>query len=86
MAENYIGTVEKMYTTKQLAELLGVSPRTVDKWRELGTGPSYKRMGNHYRSRVRYPASYVVAWQERMQTFEQGTVQQNAEAEAERVA
>jgi len=38
-------------TTKQAADYLGVSPRTLEMWRHRGTGPAYYKVG---RSRVVY--------------------------------
>ena len=45
-------------TTKELARLLKVSPRTIARWREKGTGPDYARIGG----RIVYPESALVDW------------------------
>ena len=47
-------------TVKQTAELLGLSPRTLDRYRVSGHGPAYYKFGN----RVRYRRNEVVAWAE----------------------
>jgi hypothetical protein len=36
---------ESMLRTPQAADYLGVSPATLAKWRVLGGGPSYKKLG-----------------------------------------
>ena len=45
-------------TTKELARLLKVSPRTIARWREKGTGPDYARIGG----RIVYLESALVDW------------------------
>jgi transcriptional regulator with XRE-family HTH domain len=47
-------------TTEQLAKRIGVSVRTVEKWRTTGQGPPFMRAG----SRVAYPVRWVVEWEE----------------------
>ena len=42
----------------QVAELLQVSPRTLQDWRQTRTGPTYRRMGRH----VRYLRGEVLSW------------------------
>lgn len=34
-----------VYSTKNLAELLGVTPQTVSNWRRAGEGPKWTRLG-----------------------------------------
>jgi hypothetical protein len=49
-------------TTEELAERLGVKPRTVDNWRFTGYGPPYlPGRGNRG---VRYRVADVEAWEE----------------------
>ena len=55
---------------RQLAELLGLSQRTVERMRCLGTGPPYSKFGR----RVRYLTADVMAWadaQKRRSTSEE---------------
>ena len=59
---------EKMLTTREVASLLGVSFRAVQRMRTLGIGPKYKRMGNNVRSKVRYPESFIAEWQASLPT------------------
>jgi DNA-binding transcriptional MerR regulator len=39
-------TLRGALTNKPAAEELGVSPYTLDKWRHLGIGPRYYKIGN----------------------------------------
>ena len=39
----------KIMTGQQVADLLQVSPRTLEEWRQARTGPPYRRMGRHVR-------------------------------------
>jgi len=50
---------DRMLSTRQLAERLGVSIRTVETWRYRGIGPRGTRLG--YKA-VRYPESEVERW------------------------
>ena len=45
--------MEKLYTTKEAAEYLRMSPNTLAKWRWEGKGPAYIKLGRN----VRYPES-----------------------------
>ena len=45
-------------TGEQVAELLQVSPRTIEEWRQTHSGPPFRRVGRH----VRYLRSEVLAW------------------------
>ncbi|MHB1302447.1 MAG: helix-turn-helix transcriptional regulator [Acidiphilium sp.] len=47
---------------RDAARLLGIVPRTMMRWRKLGCGPRYVRMGNKL---VAYSASELRRWQER---------------------
>ena len=44
--------------TDAVAEILGLSRRTLDRWRVTGAGPSYHKFGN----RIRYRWRDVQAW------------------------
>ena len=45
-------------TGEQVAELLQVSPRTIEEWRQTISGPPFRRVGRH----VRYLRPEVLAW------------------------
>jgi len=48
----------KLLTTRQVADLLGLAPKTLRNWRTQGLGPVAHKLGN----RVRYRAEDVVDW------------------------
>lgn len=48
---------EKLYDTREAAEMLGVSPRTLESWRIHGGGPRFASFGAGPRGAVRYRAS-----------------------------
>lgn len=50
----------QIMTGQQVADMLQVSPRTVEEWRQTHHGPPWRRVGKH----VRYTESEVVAWYE----------------------
>jgi predicted DNA-binding transcriptional regulator AlpA len=50
--------IKEILTTKDLAELLGVKPNTIDIWRLKGYGPKYYKLGHI----VRYKRADVEAW------------------------
>ena len=60
--------LEDMLTTRELADVLSVSPHTLDNWRSASRGPTYFR----FEGTVRYRMSDVVAWLEgkQVQTLE----------------
>jgi DNA-binding transcriptional MerR regulator len=41
-----------MLTTKQLAERWSISARTLETWRQQGTGPAFIKIGNLVRYRI----------------------------------
>ena len=51
----------KYLSTREAAEYLGLSPRTLDRYRVSGDGPVFHRFGG----RVRYTRSDLDAWAER---------------------
>jgi predicted DNA-binding transcriptional regulator AlpA len=53
--------LEKLLTRKQLAALLELSPRTLDRWASVGGGPHYIVCGG---GSARYRPSDVSAWLE----------------------
>lgn len=52
--------VPAVMSPKQLGELLDVSPRTLERWRDAKTGPSYYTLPGS--SLIRYGRADVVAW------------------------
>ena len=48
----------EILTGQQVADLLQVSPRTLEEWRQTRTGPPWRRVGKH----VRYVRHEVVTW------------------------
>lgn len=52
---------EDNLTTEQAARRIGVSPRTLEKWRMIGQGPAFLPAGKH---RVVYPVRWIVEWEE----------------------
>jgi predicted DNA-binding transcriptional regulator AlpA len=53
---------EPVLTSWQAAAILGCRPQTLRKWRVLGKGPRYVRLGNNPRGRVAYLKSDISAW------------------------
>ena len=54
-------TIDKPITQSEAADILCVSPRTLETWRVKGIGPRYLQ----YSSRcIRYLTSEVLAWRE----------------------
>ena len=52
-------TAPDLITTADVAEMAGVSPRTVQTWRTRGTGPCFQRIGATY---VVYDRAEVQRW------------------------
>lgn len=50
--------MDKLLSADELAELVGVPPKTLADWRTRGIGPAYVRIGRH----VRYRPADVEAW------------------------
>jgi predicted DNA-binding transcriptional regulator AlpA len=51
--------VNELVDRTQAAQLLGVSPRTLDRWHHLRIGPPRVALGSH---KVRYRLSSLDAW------------------------
>jgi len=51
--------VPKLLTPQTLAEMLGITERTLERWRIIGEGPRYVKLS---RSTVRYMAEDVAAF------------------------
>ena len=58
--ENQNFTLDSLLTTSQLAEHLGLKKNTLEKWRFLGKGPLWIRVGG----RRRYRLSDVAKWED----------------------
>ena len=54
----------QIMTGQLVADLLQISPRTLEEWRQTRTGPPWRCMGRH----VRYPRREVLAWFEGLGT------------------
>lgn len=50
----------KFLTPAQVAERVGVSTKTLDRWRLEGTGPTFQRAGR----RVLYYTASVIEWED----------------------
>ena len=66
------GNGTKYLSTREAAAWLGLSPRTLDRYRVSGDGPAFHRFG----SRVRYLAADLEAWASarRLSTSDDGPV------------
>ena len=53
---------DPLFTTKQAARYLSLSPRTLERMRVEGTGPRFHRAGKGKRSRVLYRKSDLDRW------------------------
>jgi len=45
-------------TQRDVAELLRLPPRTLEDWRQTGSGPPFVKLGRH----VRYDRDELLAW------------------------
>lgn len=70
-------TATRLLTQRQFAEMLGVTPRSLERWRETGDGPPFLRVGGL----VRYAPADVSAWLETRRR-----TSTSAPADAERAA
>jgi len=57
-------TPSPLLSSPEAARYLGIKPQTLRKWRLLGKGPKYVRIGDSLRSRVAYRLSDLEAWVE----------------------
>jgi len=53
-------------TPKQVAELLSISPETLQNWRVKRQGPTFKKLGRGRTAKVLYTRQDVDAWVESM--------------------
>ena len=68
----------ELLSTKQAAERLGISKRTLETLRQVGNGPSYLKLGRA----VRYQPSEIDSW---LLTLAFNSTAQAKRAEADRV-
>jgi len=54
--------MEKLLTTEDVAEILGLAPSAVRLMRKRGTGPRHVKFGCARQSPVRYEPAQVEAW------------------------
>ncbi len=65
-----------LLSSSEVADLLGLKPQTLRKWRLQGDGPRYIRLGHGKRGRVVYRLSDLRVW------LEQRTFSHTAEEES----
>lgn len=53
--------MDKLITSEELSEALGVPTRTLDQWAYLGKGPTYIKVGRHRRYRTEDVESWLHA-------------------------
>lgn len=58
----------KRYTRQEVASLLDLSVRTLEKWKERDYGPPFYRFGRH----VYYPHDELMAWVQKMKARRSG--------------
>lgn len=49
-------------TNNEAAEIIGIHPVTLTRWRNEGRGPNFQRLGDSRRPRIRYNSRDVHAW------------------------
>ncbi|GAA2448470.1 helix-turn-helix domain-containing protein [Streptomyces macrosporus] len=54
-------SVERLLTSDEVAEILGVDRRTVPQWRYRGYGPDWVKIGTHVRYRPQDVEAYIAA-------------------------
>lgn len=53
---------DRMLSPKEAAAYLQLSESWLTKWRMRGAGPSYVKLNDSQRGRIRYPESALKAW------------------------
>jgi len=61
--------VEKLLSTKEVADAIGIAPETVRFWRHAGRGPTVVRVGRY----VRYRPEDVESWLDSQSTAPRAT-------------
>jgi hypothetical protein len=54
--------MDKLLTTEEAADKMNLKPSTLKRWRRLGEGPPYHRLGNSDTGRVRYAEDAIQRW------------------------
>jgi DNA-binding transcriptional MerR regulator len=57
-------TLERLLSPEEAAPLIGVEPKTLANWRNLGLGPKFIRTPGKGRGRVNYDPADIAAWRE----------------------
>ncbi|MFC1482185.1 helix-turn-helix transcriptional regulator [Myxococcota bacterium] len=55
-------TPDQLLSTSEAAGFLRLQPQTLRKWRWVGCGPPYNRLGKSRRSQCRYKLSELIKW------------------------
>lgn len=71
--------MDNYYATRELAKRLKVEPQTVRKWRLVGRGPRYTRLGTGLKARVVYSEMAVQEWLDKREFH--STTEETAAAE-----
>lgn len=69
MATNQTPIAATLWTTEQLAEIIGVARGTLEQWRVKGWGPPWVKFADDPKSPVRYRPEDVEAWKESLPRF-----------------
>ena len=68
--------IDELLTKGQTAEILHVTPKTLENWRGKGAGPKFVRIGGNKRGRIFYPKEQISAYLKsavRASTSDQGS-------------
>ena len=57
-------TIKHLLDERKAAEFLGLAPMTLRRWRSIGRGPRYVKLGDTNQSGIRYRVSDLTAWVE----------------------
>ena len=66
---------QRFLSEKQVAEMLGLSVKTLQRWRLFGYGPKWRKFG----TAVRYPSDGLESWVEETPTGGGGPTRANQE-------
>lgn len=69
-----------LLTPEEAARFLNIKARTLEKWRQKGTGPAYHRLGARC---VRYAKSALQAWLQGLSNAHGGATEQTANNDKE---
>jgi len=57
-----VAAVPDLINTAEVAAIFGVNVRTVARWRRVGTGPAFRKLGPGVTSPIRYERAEVLAF------------------------